>query len=95
VITQALISLLVTPIAWMIGLLPTFSLPDFLGTGGGSIASGMTGFFGYIGSFTNWLPGYALAPAFAWVATCVAVAIGVKLVRIVASFLTFGGGSAA
>jgi uncharacterized membrane protein YccF (DUF307 family) len=84
-------------IAWVGSIMPSLTLPTFFqsGTGSGTIGSYLGGFTSWMGSFGNWIPVEHIGPALAILVTCVGVALGVKVERIVASFLTAGGGSAA
>jgi hypothetical protein len=60
-----------------------------------AMASGLGTVLGYAGGFGNWIPWTQVGPALLVVLGLLLAAGGVKLVRIAASFLTFGGGSAA
>lgn len=61
----------------------------------GNVTSGIGQVFASAASLAFWVPFGATGAAIALVAAVAAVAFGIKLVRIVASFLTLGGGSAA
>jgi hypothetical protein len=60
-----------------------------------AVASGLGTVLGYAAGFGNWVPWGQVGPALLVVLALLVAAGGVKLVRIAASFLTFGGGSAA
>lgn len=65
------------------------------GSTASSVQTALGTVFGFAADLSNWLPWGSIAPAVAVVGG-ILLAVGiVKLVRIVASFLTFGGGSAA
>ncbi len=49
----------------------------------------------YAGAFGHWIPWWVVVPVLALVMGALIAGGGIKLVRIVASFLTLGGGSAA
>ena len=61
----------------------------------GGVGSGVGQVFAAVGSLAFWVPFPAAGAALLVVATVAGVVFGIKLVRIVASFLTGGGGSAA
>lgn len=61
----------------------------------GGATSGIGQIFGWAAGLGNWVPWSAIGPALGVVVLVLAAAGVVKLVRIVASFLTLGGGSAA
>lgn len=96
-ITKIAVALLLGVPAWVLGQLPTVTLPTFFnsGTGSGTVGGVMSSVVGYFNSWDNLFPldqaGYALGI----VASSWAAALIIKVVRIVASFLTAGGGSAA
>jgi hypothetical protein len=71
--------------------------PDSTGPGEaqGAIATGLGTVFGYAAGFGAWVPWSAIGPAVLVVTAVFLVAGVIRLVRIVASFLSFGGGSAA
>lgn len=60
-----------------------------------AMASGVGTVLGYAGGFGNWIPWGQVGPALVVVLGVLVAAGAIKLVRIVASFLTLGGGSAA
>ena len=78
-------------VGWLGGLVSLPTPPAFFGTlQGYAVTAG-----GYVANTGVWMPWTVIATVLgAWV-TALAAALIVKIVRIVASFLTAGGGSAA
>lgn len=60
-----------------------------------SATSGIGQVFSWAAALGNWVPWSAVGPALVVVGGALVTAGVIKLVRIVASFLTLGGGSAA
>jgi hypothetical protein len=90
VIVEWFLGVLVSLVETLTSALPAFPVPDWLSTLGSGIGSVITA----AASMSYWLPfQVAIAVAVSWLA-CLAVAWGVKIVRIIGSFLTAGGGSA-
>lgn len=91
-ITGLILTALASVAGLMIGL-----LPDSQGEpeAAGAVVQGIATFMGYAASLGAWIPWGVVAPAFAVIGAGLVVATAVKLVRIVASFVTLGGGSAA
>lgn len=90
-ITETIVRALATLLAWVGEHLPTVTLP-----------AGLTEALSTLGQYAAqyWqlghvLPVATMATAFAFFVAASAIALGIKVVRIVASFLTAGGGSAA
>lgn len=95
-ITKLLIDLVLGVPTWLLSQIPSLSLPaEITGTGDGSIVGGITSAAAAAGSLNNWVPMGSVINALAFVLLCFGIALGVKLTRIIASFLTGGGGSAA
>lgn len=95
-ITDALIDFVTTFVSWLLDTLPTVDLPGILtGTGPGTVGGFLASLGPTASSFSVWLPLPALIGALALVLTAVGVSVAIKVTRIVASFLTAGGGSAA
>lgn len=78
-------------VAWLGSL---FTLPDppafFADLAGWAATVG-----GFMGATSVWIPWTLLVAVIGVWAACLLVAVGLKLGRIVASFVTLGGGSAA
>jgi len=89
-VTEWLLGVLGTLVRGLLSVLPDFDPPAWFSDSGGLFAS----IFGVADSMGVWLPvelGFTVAVA---VLGCLVVGFGIKLVRIVASFATAGGGSA-
>lgn len=87
-ITGFIVNLLATFVGWILSLLPDWSPPSWLTTLGGfaaQVASSLSG-------SSAFLPWNLLFIAIALVMGTYLVATAVRGFRIVASFLTFGGG---
>ena len=83
-------------VAWVLTLMPTFTLPRYLtGTGTNTMAGTITGAVSSLWSLNAWFPTDQVFAAAGVVLAALTAAVGVRVVRIVASFLTAGGGSAA
>ena len=85
---------------WVMGQTASLMLMLFpAGPTSGSTESGLTTglgvVLGYAAGFGSWVPWAAIGPAILVVLGVLLAASVIRLVRIVASFLTLGGGSAA
>lgn len=78
-------------LGWVVGLLPSVSIPVWMST---TVPNAITTIGGYISSIDVWLPFSDAGIAVAFVVVALAAAVAIKIVRIVASFVTAGGGSA-
>jgi hypothetical protein len=94
VITEFFIWVMAGLFRLVLGLFPTGNAGQSAQVADG-VQSGIGTVFGYAASFGNWVPWSAIGPALLVVIGVLGAAAVVKLVRIVASFLSFGGGSAA
>lgn len=86
-----LLSSVVELVASLIDLIPVPN-PDSVQNG---VSSGVGVVFDAAGSLSFWVPFGATGAALLVVAGVAGAAFGIKVVRIIASFLTLGGGSAA
>jgi hypothetical protein len=89
-IVEWFLGLLVSLLESLLAAIPTFDPPSWFT----SSTSGFASVFAVSQSMGVWLPvnlGFTVAVA---LLTCIVIGFGIKLVRIVASFLTAGGGSA-
>ena len=75
---------------FLVSLFPSASPPAFLTT---DLPGFVTTVSGWFSGFGAWLPVAEVGVATAFVATAIGVAFVIRLVRIVASFLTAGGGT--
>lgn len=87
-ITGLLIQAALWPVTWLLNLLPSWSLP----AGVSDIPATSAQLAGYVGQFSNWLPGEVLAPCLALVTTSFVVAVAVRVGRVVLAHLPFIGG---
>jgi len=92
VITEFFLFLMRSIAELVLSLFPDGPDPDELD---GTVTSGLGTLFGYAGGFGSWVPWSTIGGALLLVVACLVAAGVIKLVRIVASFLTLGGGSAA
>jgi len=90
-IADAVISVFVWIIKAVVGLLPTGAAPAWLDDGAGYMAE----IFGLVSGLGAWVPVSLAVTVVAAVLACVVIGFLIKVIRIVASFLTAGGGSAA
>lgn len=90
-ITEALISWVTGFIGWIVERFAVPEVPSWL-TGAPAQISDLGAKLAGTG---QWIPWEIAQTVLSAVALCIAAGITVKLVRIVASFLTAGGGSAA
>lgn len=74
----------------LLGAIPVLTPPAWFTDSG----SGLSTVFGYANSMGAWIPVGLLMTIATAALTCVVIGFGIKAVRIVASFLTAGGGSA-
>lgn len=90
-IFEAIVSAVVALLTFLAGLLGDLPAPDWL-----TSLSGPLGELVALGDGMGaWVPWSLARTIFLAVLASMAVGLGIKLVRIVASFLTAGGGSAA
>lgn len=95
-ITEAIMKVLGGIASFVAGLMPSMSFPTYLtGSGPGTLNAQLQSTIAGIWSLDAWVPVSSLFAVGALVMGASAIALSIKLVRIVASFLTFGGGSAA
>lgn len=90
-ITTAIIHLATSVLSWVLALLPSWSLPDWVDSASSTLTNVLSG----VGALNYLFP---VGVLFLCVGVCFSawlVAFGIRIGRIVASFLTAGGGSAA
>lgn len=90
-ITEAVLDWFATFVAWVGGLLTLPSPPAFFATLQGYVTTAGS----YVASTGAWLPWSVMGTVLTAFAACLLAALAIKVVRIAASFLTAGGGSAA
>lgn len=93
-ITEWIISVFATVIAWLLGTLPVVPVPDAVSPGG-VVVTQITSWGTFAARMGAWFAWGPLLAAMTFVLACVAAALVIKIVRIAASFATAGGGSAA
>lgn len=89
-ITEALMSVMLGMVGAMVGLLPDGEAPSWVTDAGETLSSVLA----YAAPVGNWLPLQLAGTVLVAFLACVAAGFGIKVARIVASFLTVGGGSA-
>lgn len=95
-ITDRVLSVVLSPIYWLLGAFPDVSWPLwFAASGSGSVAERAAVWGSSVGLLGGWFPVAEFFDAGSLVLVCIGVAVAIKLVRIVVSLLTAGGGSAA
>lgn len=90
-VSKGLLDFWASAVAWIGGLIHLPAVPSFFSDVPGYIATAST----YVASTDVWIPWTLLSTVIGAWAVCMGVALTIKLVRIVASFLSAGGGSAA
>lgn len=88
-IVSFLLNLFGGVIAWLLGLLPHLSPPSWLDDAAGALSTVLSSLNGS----SAWVPWSYLLLGVGLVLSSVAVAVAIRGFRIVASFLTLGGGS--
>jgi len=91
VVTDAILRVLGAFATFLIGLMGTWELPDWLSTVVTFVANLVT----QAAALGNWIPWQHVGIALALIWASFLIAFGVRVARIVASFFTAGGGSAA
>lgn len=77
-------------LSFVFGLFPTIAVPSWLTNASSDFNAAVSEF----GKMQAWLPIPLAVTVTTALLACVVVGFGIKLVRIVASFVTVGGGSA-
>jgi hypothetical protein len=91
VITQAILSALLDVAAWVVGLFPSVDAPGWLSGLSGPLADVTD----HMSGFAVWVPFTAAGNVLVFVMAMVGVALIVKLIRLIVSLFTGGGGGAA
>jgi hypothetical protein len=91
VITEALVRVWSAVTSWLLSLMPAWDAPVWITTATSWLADGLA----EVDAFAWFLPVAAVRHAVLFLLVCMAVLWAVRGVRIVASFMTGGGGSAA
>ena len=90
-VTDAVVGWAASFVAWIGGLVSLPAVPTFLSSLGGYVGTASS----YVTGTGVWMPWSLLVTVIGAWAVCLLAALVVKVVRIIASFLTLGGGSAA
>lgn len=90
-ITGWIITAFSTLAAGLIGLLPSWTAPDWLTTCTATLANAL----GYVGMLNGWVPIKAIGVAVAFMLACSGTALLLRFGRMALSLATGGGGSAA
>lgn len=90
-VTDWILGVLVGFWEWLIGNIPWPEPPEWFGT----LSSGVDALNSHITGLGAWLPFPILRTVLGAILALLLVSLGLKVVRIVASFFTAGGGSAA
>lgn len=90
-ITQWLIDMVTSFVQGLLDLVPLPPIPDWLSSGAGAVGSVAA----QMGALSNWIPVTVGVAIIGTILAIIVAAAAVKVVRIIASFLTAGGGSAA
>lgn len=83
------LGVLQTVVHGLLSLMPTVAVPSWL-----QDSSSIGWLVQQVNALSNWFPVGLAVTVFGAVLTCVGVGFAIKVVRIVASFVTAGGGSA-
>lgn len=78
-----------TIVSGVLNLLPSITLPDWLGTS----ISAVSGAFSHAGLYGEWLPLTAIVGGIAFIGVCSGIAWAIKLFRVGVSMGTGGGGA--
>lgn len=89
-ITETVLDLCSRVIAWLVGLMPSWTPPEWADSLGQTWADTLAN----AGGFSYWLPFSAFAAAILGLSIAFALAVTIRIARIVASFATLGGGGA-
>lgn len=90
-VTEALIGLVGWVVEQILGVLPTIPVPSWASSSSGALAT----VFQAAGAIGGWVPLGLLGTVLGALLAIHLAAFGIKIARIIASFLTAGGGSAA
>lgn len=90
-VTDSIINALSWLFAGVIGLFPTITVPEWADT----LTSYMGDGADFAAGMAHWVPVAAIGQGLVFVFACWGVANGIKLIRIVVSLFSGGGGSAA
>lgn len=89
-IVEWIFAVFVSFLGFVVGLLPSIAVPGWVDDSSGHFATVWAAGAG-LGA---WIPWTLAASVVAAILSCVVIGLAIKVIRIVASFLTVGGGSA-
>jgi hypothetical protein len=96
VIVQWFLAAVFGVLEFFIGLLPGWEWPDWLvGSGSGTLAGFAASLAGGMGDVSSWLPISIVGGCITAIGGALLFAVAVRIVRMVLSFLSGGGGGAA
>lgn len=90
-VTDAILRAIGAFLTWILSSFPTVELPDWVADVTTFVSDTVTNAL----ALGNWIPWPIIGLAFAFTWLAFGVAFGIRIARIVASFFTAGGGSAA
>lgn len=90
-ITEAIVKVWAAVVRWTLSLMPTWTPPEWMVSATTWLSDGLAA----VGAFAWFLPIAAVRHCFVFLLACLALVWTIRVVRIVASFLSGGGGSAA
>lgn len=90
-IFEAIVSVFAGFVSWVFSLLPNDDPPAWLLSSTGALRT----VWSYAAGLGAWIPWDVAGYVVAAVLSCVGIGLAIKVLRIVASFFTAGGGSAA
>lgn len=88
-VISGFLSVLGTVLTWVLGLLPHFGVPSWFSGLGSAVAT----VSGALSGTSSWVPWTAVMVGLGVIFAAVGVSVAIRGFRIVASFLTAGGGS--
>ena len=91
-ITDAILSVVLAPVSWLLGLMPEVTLPGWASAGGAiETTAGSIGV--QVGAFNNWFPVTELMSAMPIIFALSGALLVFKATQFVVSVFTGGGGS--
>ena len=93
-ITDAILTLVLAPLRWLLQAIPGVSWPSWFQTSGAESVVAKVGQWGQsLGTINGWFPVDAFLDSMGILFVCAAVHAGIKSIRIVISVFTGGGGA--
>ncbi len=91
-ITDAILTVVLAPVAWLLGIMPEVTLPAWLSSGG-AIENTAASIGAQVGAFNNWFPVSELMAAMPIVFALSGALLVFKATQFLVSIFTGGGGS--